>query len=1157
MPFISQQVGGTLDVQNATIYAEKHAFVRLSDKVNNTVINVADFKFTDCNIIDGYIINNNTTLGTSAIKLFGCSYICSDGRNNNLTLGASTVINANSKNADMVSGATMIPHTKTIEIEGIEENAVVLNQDDYPTFKFTKTKKQYDFVYIVADIDEDCVTVNWFDTEGYWLDSSYALKNSKIQIPSFRVPSGDGWRGVTNVTTWTDENGNISELYAEDAAEYNLFAVLPDEEDREYAACMTGAMFNMVYYTNFAYNVYVPKEDGVKITDLGGSVPKNTVWISNVEYWVYTTYAPSTEGLEDTVVSLTYVIDDVSYSAKFKPSAIFYANVIASDPYATAKEKEVIGCLIRYIEESYLAANNNVISEENQAKLDSFYDLYTPTPYATEYPDAALFNSKPFVGLLSKVELSIESGRVKFIFTLTDEAVNLNYSIKAKGLTSALYTTDGKVFVSDKTPLRTHVMEAFTISIVDENGNTVTTTDESGNTVEVISDYSLAAYVNATGNMLAKSLYAFGTALRAYRPLNKDDYQISEITLFGENIEDYTIAADIDNPTEYYVAEEIQALIYTKSGYWLAIVPSSEATNSIVVTLRAKTGADGFSVIFEEGRIELICEYEALMHENALTFFRQKLATIGSVNFDESDNFTKNIRDIYYKDFGAVGDGVADDSEAIRAAHEYANKIGHTVCADPDAVYYIGPMTSHITIQTDVNWGNAKFIIDDSKIAPEDAARGVRIFNISGGSSKTYTSSTSETIAAINAAGGLDAQTVTKIDMGFGRAVMLQLFNDNHKNYIRYGANANSGAVQQEVILVDAEGNIDPSTPLMFDYEAVTRITVREIDASPITIQGGIFTTIANSAPCAYTQYARNIQVTRPNTTVKNITHYITGEGETGAPYDGFLKVHLAYNVVFEGCELSGHKIYYNASGTGMGTYDISAAYSINVTWKNCTQTNFFSNEATESTTKNTHWGIMGSSYCKNLSFENCRLTRFDAHAGVYNVNIKDCEMIHITIVGAGDVLVEDTTIYHNAGIQLRTDYGSFWHGDIMLKNISFRNTTEVDLVTGAWYNHDFGYPTAFPTSITVDGVTLKKNANINVFKSSFVTVTNNILKDSFETPVLDNDGNETGETQTIPNVNKTSPPESITVKNTGEYTVVFPDKELYPFFADCEYIGN
>ena len=98
-------------------------------------------------------------------------------------------------------------------------------------------------------------------------------------------------------------------------------------------------MFNMVYFTNFAYNIYVPKVDGVKIVKIGGEAPSKTVWIKNVEYWAYTTYAPSTSGLEDTEISLEYIIEGKTFTAKFRPSAIFYANTIVSDPYAEDSEK--------------------------------------------------------------------------------------------------------------------------------------------------------------------------------------------------------------------------------------------------------------------------------------------------------------------------------------------------------------------------------------------------------------------------------------------------------------------------------------------------------------------------------------------------------------------------------------------------------------------------------------------------------------------------------------------------------------------------------------------------------------------------------------------------------------------------------------------------
>ena len=1149
MSLISVQAGGTVDVRNATIYANGRSFVRVANKVNTSSVTVVDFTFTNCNIIDGHVTNQNTNVGAAGIKLVNCFYLCNNSNNTNLTIDSLTYANSKALSSVLANQTATVDVSKKLVIDGISETSFVLDENLTPTFTFTKTSNEYNFAYAIANIETDCSIINWYDADGYWINTTYAIKNSPLTIPSIKVPTGDGWRGVSNITTWLDENGNVFELYVGTEDEYDLFAVLPAPEDREYVAYMTEAMFNMVYFTNFAYNVYVPKLDNVKIIKFGSEEPTKTVWIKNVEYWVYTTYAPCTHGLEETEISLEYSIEGKTYTAKFKPSAIFYANTIVSDPYAEDSEKELVGCLIRYIEESYKAFYGE-IDELSQAKLDEFYSVYTPKDYVTEYPDAALFNSKPFVGLLHQVNLIVESGKVKFVFTLTDKAVELGYKIKAKGLTSALYTDDGKVFSSENTPLRTHVMETFTITIVDADGNAVKVDDGNGNLIDVTSEYSLAAYICGTDYVLAKALYAFGSALREYYPVAENNYQIKEITLFGESIKDYTIVADIENAKEYYTAEQLQALIYTRSGYWLEIVSSSTADKSIIINLTEKKGGEGFYVTFTEGRILVECEYSELINAETLKFFSSKLSKIGTVEFTDKDNTVKNIRDVFYSDFGAVGDGVTDDSEAIRAAHAHANVTRQTVCADPGATYYIGPMLSQITITSDVNWGTANFIIDDTQIGPDDPSRPIKLFNVSGTTAVTFNSKSAEVIA-INNDGGLKAAERKKLDLGLGYPALVQILNTGHKNYIRYGANANSGADQQEVILIDEYGNIDPSTPLMFDYEAVTSIVARRIDTTPITIEGGIFTTKANAAPCKYTAYARNIQVTRANTTVKNITHYITDEGATGAPYEGFLKVHLAYNVTFEDCLLSGHKIYYNSEGTGMGTYDISATSSINIRWINCKQTNFFSNEAKEETTKSSHWGIMGSSYCKNLSFDGCRLTRFDAHAGVYNVKISNTEIIHITVVGGGLLDIENTTIYHNFGIQLRTDYGNFWHGDIKIKNISFRNSDAVSLITCTWYNHDFGYPTALPTNITIDGITLKTNKTINLFQSEFLTKTNSIIKDSFV------ETDKTGATLIKPNINPMTPPENVTILNAKNYTIVVPDKTEYPFFANTTFTIN
>ena len=60
---------------------------------------------------------------------------------------------------------------------------------------------------------------------------------------------------------------------------------------------------------------------------------------------------------------------------------------------------------------------------------------------------------------------------------------------------------------------------------------------------------------------------------------------------------------------------------------------------------------------------------------------------------------------VSYEDFGAVGDGKADDMAAIVKAHEYANEKRLPVKAREGARYYIGkePLTAIITTDTDLS----------------------------------------------------------------------------------------------------------------------------------------------------------------------------------------------------------------------------------------------------------------------------------------------------------------------------------------------------------------------------------------------------------------------------------------------------------------------
>ena len=431
---------------------------------------------------------------------------------------------------------------------------------------------------------------------------------------------------------------------------------------------------------------------------------------------------------------------------------------------------------------------------------------------------------------------------------------------------------------------------------------------------------------------------------------------------------------------------------------------------------------------------------------------------------------------VRYKEFGAVGDGKTDDHQAIIAAHDYANEHNLPVRADDDATYYIGDTYATATIKTDVDFGKAKFIIDDSKI-PVDR-RNKPVFQITPDKPRFFPTFT----------GPLKAGQ-TNIGMTFPCKTMIVVTNSNVKHFIRAGANQSNGASAIDLFIVDENGNVDSTTPIVWDFDTVTGATAYPLDEKPITIRGGHFTTIANQAPSKYTYYARNFSIIRSNTTITGMTHLVTGEMDHGAPYGSFYGVYNCANVVIRDCIVTGHKTYKTIGSAGttvmMGTYDLGAGRAINLSFINLKQSNDIMDTR--------YWGVLGTNYCKNLLYDNCKVSRFDAHCGVCNATIRNSEMGHagVNLIGYGTFLIENTIVQGRTMLSLRPDYGSFWRGDLIIRNCTFinRNPSEVCIIGGSNNGkHNFGYECRMPTNIVIDGLTIDdKNMKLPTYNGPFV----------------------------------------------------------------------
>ena len=414
---------------------------------------------------------------------------------------------------------------------------------------------------------------------------------------------------------------------------------------------------------------------------------------------------------------------------------------------------------------------------------------------------------------------------------------------------------------------------------------------------------------------------------------------------------------------------------------------------------------------------------------------------------------------VRYSDFGAKGDGKTDDIDAIAATHAFANQHNLLVKADQGATYYIGGKERTAVIRTDTDFGTAAFLIDDTAVKNHNAA----VFEV-GSKLQAFKL---EGVTSLK-------RNQEKIKASMPANCLISVTNSNINRYIRFGLNQNNGSPQTDIFVVDKNGNVDMAAPIIWDFDQITEITALPIDEKKLTISGGRFSTIANQAESKYTYYSRNIMIKRSNVVVDGLEHRISGEGEQGAPYGGFISISNCANVRVQNCILTGHKTYSTIGAAGkpvsMGSYDLLVNRALNVSFVNCSQTNDIKDSK--------YWGIFGSNYSKNLLYDQCTLSRFDAHMGVANATIRNSTLGHMGInaIGSGVLTVENCTIYGRNLVNLRSDYGSTWQGEFIIRNCVFvpagGSPISASLIGGANAgDHDFGYTCYMPERISIENL--------------------------------------------------------------------------------------
>lgn len=438
---------------------------------------------------------------------------------------------------------------------------------------------------------------------------------------------------------------------------------------------------------------------------------------------------------------------------------------------------------------------------------------------------------------------------------------------------------------------------------------------------------------------------------RSYSFEKFTNYIVTSITINGNDMKDYVYVLDVDDAKNESL-ENINSFreeLYDASGYWLELGEASKVNtykNAFIVRCVDDAGDAGFRAYVEEnGNFIVECAYNNAF-DKAFGDFAANIFTSkrGDLVFNYAKDTYIDEKDVsvaYYEDFGAVGDGLTCDFDAIYNTHVYANRGGQTVMSlgGANAKYYIDPsnFTKSIPVMTDVDLNGCTFRVNDTgsdafanynvhffkferdipALIFDDVIKDVPVLDSKG--NPTYNSNGTQkmttdgvidderfqNIKLMNKTeANKDDPTVYDnfswlVDAGvLNYDALIRVYNSKHKDFIRHGSNQNSGNTRTDVFVVSADGTISEDTPIAYEFESISKIEIFRIDDKPITFENGNFInvccrTVADTTyttpagvltkyACKWKGYQRTLGIFRTNVTIRNLHHSMEDEPAVG-----------------------------------------------------------------------------------------------------------------------------------------------------------------------------------------------------------------------------------------------------------------------------------
>lgn len=402
--------------------------------------------------------------------------------------------------------------------------------------------------------------------------------------------------------------------------------------------------------------------------------------------------------------------------------------------------------------------------------------------------------------------------------------------------------------------------------------------------------------------------------------------------------------------------------------------------------------------------------------------------------------------------FGVTGNGVTDDTEAVRAAHEYAN-------ANNLPVSYAGAQSvaiqadADIQINTDVDFAGCSFVLLNGMDADPDYVSQAVLFRVKDDSTP-YELTTLAKADCVLTKG-------SRVPFGVQQPGYYLLSCD----YLIANRDKTGTSWYTQAFRIDEQGTAQFG--LSADVSSCAAVTVRR-RLNPlrrITIGGASFDPQQFNNQILFNIERNDVRL--HGIALKNYATVPTGED-----ISALVQIDNAADVIVEDFRGPG-RVVNVIGGLSQGTYCINPEGAANLIVRNVRISSYGS--------------IMASNNVNGLFVDNCVINRVDVHTSGHNVFVRDSVLLNRGIGvgwGGGTISAHRVTVYDSPIVTDREDYAGCWFGgnidvqDCEMAGDYWRNWFAVELcaftrvATGA----GVGSPreTFLPDSITVRNVVRK-----------------------------------------------------------------------------------